>query len=337
MIKQRTFGRTGLRLSELCLGTLNFGWKIDENQSLAVLDRYHEAGGNFIQSTGHATESALAAASTRLSEEIVGRWLQSRRIVRDSMVLGTRIRVRRPDDSPGALAKSLMQKCRESTDRLQAGQLDIVVIEWNDGMLPVSETLAAFDQLVRGGFARYIVAANFPGWRVADTLGRAYERSQPRMEALQADYSLVTRARFEPEVMTMCREHRLGFFACSPLAGGFLARSYDRSSLRGDWIQRHFGTDYNRAVLSAVSEVARRNGTSVPQAALSWVLANPQVTSAVIGVQSRAQLDDLLGTQVGRLGLADYAGLAEASVLEEVRLPAEALARQAAYPELLEA
>lgn len=338
MIKQRLFGRTGLRLSELCLGTLNFGWKIDETQSLAVLDRYGEAGGNFIQATGHATESALLAASTRPSEEIVGRWWRSRRIPRDGIFLGTRIRARRPDTSRGAFADLLLEKSRESMARLQTSHLDLVVVEWNEGMLPIEETLEAFDRLVRTGTARYIVAANFPGWRVIDTLGRAYDRSQPRMEALQADYSLITRARFEPELKSMCREQRLGFFACSPLARGVLTSAYDFASLRPERTQRRYGAAaHNRPVLNATGAVARRHGVSLSQVALAWVLGNPDVTSSVIGVQSTAQLEDLLGAQVLRLDPADSAELAEASALEQVRLPAKPVEPAAAVPRLLQA
>jgi aryl-alcohol dehydrogenase-like predicted oxidoreductase len=218
------------------------------------------------------------------------------------------------------------EACSESLRRLQTTYLDLVIFEWNDQLLPLRGTLDAFNSIVRRGLVRFIGAANFPAWRVAETLGRAFLGNHARMEVLQADYSLMTRARFEPEVMALCQEQRLGFLARSPLAGGFLARGGGAeavtNSLRRDWLAERFGNRYGEAALAAVSAVAGRNGASMAQVALAWVLGNPQVTSTVIGVRTPAQLRELAEACALRLAGTDLHALGEATALEEVRVSA---------------
>ncbi len=327
MIDKRIMGRTGLKLSELCLGTLNFGWKTDEKTSFAILDAYHAAGGTFIQATSHTPEVFLPSASANVSEEIVGRWWTARRLRRDDLFLATRIHVRQSPGNEGAFAKTVRQACQESLRRLQTSYLDMVIFEWNDGLLPIRHSLEAFDQMVRSGLTRYLGAGNFPVWRIVDALGRAYLRNHCRMEAIQADYSLMTRARFEPEAMALCQEQRLAFFARSPLAGGFLARRHGigdifNASRRG-WLTGRFGNPYGDAALAAVADVAARHEASSAQVALAWVLRNPAVTSAIVGVHSVAQLNELL--QAGRLKLTapDLDQLGDATAAEEVHVAPE--------------
>ena len=328
MIKQRTMGRTGLKLSELCLGTLNFGWKTDEKTAFAILDAYHAAGGNFIQGSNHSPELFLPSTAATLSEEIVGRWWRSREVRREDLFLATRIHLRHPADPTAASFNQLVREaCRESLRRLQTSYLDMVIFEWNDGLVPMRVTLEAFDHVVRAGLVRFIGAANFPVWRVVDSLGRAFLRNHCRMEALQADYSLITRARFEPEAMALCQEQRLGFFARSPLAGGFLARRRDLDAMfhvaRRDWLLERFGNAYGVAAQAAVANVAARHEASSAQVSLSWVLHNPVVTSAVIGVNSVTQLSELVHAASLQLTAADLEQLDHASAAEEIRLAPE--------------
>ena len=157
------------------------------------------------------------------SEEVVGRWWQSRAIPRGQLVLATRLGLGRVRE--GVSMVKFAQDCaRASLRRLKTSYVDLLILEWSESFLPMNELMAVFDALVRGGFARYIGVANFPVWRVAEAIGRAPLGNHSRMEALQSDYSLMTRARFEPEAMALCREQRLGFLARAPLAGGFLVR-----------------------------------------------------------------------------------------------------------------
>lgn len=327
MIKQRTMGRTGLRLSELCLGTLNFGWMTDETSAHAILDAYCAAGGNFIQATSWSPELMLPSASTSASEEMLGRWWITRRIPREKLFLATRIHVRPPSRGDGDFVRVVRKAMLDSLRRLRTDYVDMVIVEWNGGLLPMGSTLKAFDLIVRSGFSRFVGAANFPGWRVVDSLGRAYLGNHNRIEALQADYSLMTRARFEAETMALCQEKGLGFFASSPLAGGFLARDRNldtmpHSARRYRLIER-FGNPYGELAQSAVADVAARHEASSAQVALSWALHNPAVTSAVIGLHSVGQLNELVRATSLALSPRDLERLDEATALEEIRVDQE--------------
>jgi aryl-alcohol dehydrogenase-like predicted oxidoreductase len=324
MIKQRTMGRTSLQVSELCLGTMNFGWKTDESKSFAILDAYRAAGGNFLQATAHCPSLGLPAASTAFSESMVGRWWRSRAIPRTELVLATRIYVGDGATDELALARRVFSCCMESLARFQTTYLDLVILEWSESLLPIGETLKAFDVLIRSGIARYVGTANFPIWRVADMIGRAPLGNSSRMELIQSDYSLMTRARFEPEAMSLCEEQKLGFIARSPLAGGFLARQNgDRSSpSRRDWLRLRFGNRHSHIGLAAVNEVAARLEISPAQVALAWVLHNPVVTSALIGVNSPAHLHDLQGAGEVEFSMDDLNRLSGATNTELVRLTA---------------
>src|SRR5687767_8230511 len=130
MITQRTMGRTGLKLSELSLGTLNFGWKTDENQAHAILDAYHAAGGNFIQANSWSPELMLPSTSPSRSEEIVGRWWTLRRVPRQALFLATRIHVRPPTEARGNLTQVVRKTLRDSMRRLRTQYLDMVIFEW---------------------------------------------------------------------------------------------------------------------------------------------------------------------------------------------------------------
>jgi 1-deoxyxylulose-5-phosphate synthase len=327
MIKQRIMGRTGLKLSELCLGTLNFGWKTDETSAFAVLDAYYAAGGNFIQATSRSPELMLPSASSSVSEEIVGRWWKSRSIPRQDLFLATRIHVRQPAEGEASFIKVVRHAVQDSMRRLKTHYLDMVIFEWNAGLVPIRTTLEAFDQVVRSGSARFLGGANFPVWRVIDALGRAYLRNHSRLEALQTDYSLMTRARFEPEAMAMTQEQRLGFFASSPLAGGFLARREgicDHLGVgRRNRLTERYGNAYGDAALAAVGDVAARHEASSGQVALAWVLQNPAVTSAIVGVNSVAQLHELLHAPRLDLTERDLEQLGAATAAEEVRVAPE--------------
>lgn len=319
-------GRTGLHLSELCLGTLNFGWKNDETSAHAILDAYHAAGGNFIQAANSSPARLLPSAALSKSEDVVGRWWTTRQIPRQQLFFATRIHVRPITSARGAFLEIVQEALQDSLQRLRTTYLDMVILEWNDCLVPFDFALQLFDLAVRSGAARFVGAANFPAWRVLDSIGRAYRGNHNRMEAVQADYSLMTRTRFEPETMALCQEQRLGFFATAPLADGFLARGSDVESMfhavRRERLMERFGNSYGRAAQSAVAEVAVRHEASSAQVALAWVLRNPAVTSAVIGVRSLGQLNEL--TQASSLALSsgDIELLDWATAFEEVRLGA---------------
>jgi len=324
MIKQRAMGRTGLNLSELCLGTLNFGWTTNEASSYAILDAYHAAGGSFIQGSSSHPNSFLPSASTSRSEEIVGSWWTTRRIPRQSLFLTTRIQLMEPRWREGDSINVLRTAMQESMRRLRTDYIDLVIFEWSDCFASTAATLEGFDSIVQSGDARFIGAANFPVWRAAESLGYAKIGNLNRIEALQTDYSLMTRARFEPEMMEFCKAHQIGFFASSPLAGGFLARGGDLNSIlhsvRHRRLAERFDNVYGELARSAVATVAARHGASFGQVAIAWVIHNPTVTSAVIGVNTIEQLNELVRATSLSLTRADLEDLESSTVAEEVRV-----------------
>lgn len=324
MIPQRPLGRTGLNVSELCLGTMHFGWKTDEVASFAVMDAFLAAGGNFLQAAAVTPQFTLPSTSTTVAEEVVGRWHQSRRIPRRDLVLATRLNLRLPRGLGLSIGHVVRESVAASLHRLRVDYLDLLVLEWNEELLPKEQWLEAFNVAVRDCNVRYVGVANFPAWRVADCIALAFHRNASRMEAVQGDYSLMTRARYEPETMALCDEHRLGFVAASPLAGGFLVGN-TRAPATADWSRRkwilnRFQNTYGDAARSAVADVAARHDASSGQIALAWVLNNPTVSSAMIGVRSEVELHEL--ARAGEISLAprDLRELAEATALEEVRI-----------------
>ncbi len=317
MIKRRILGRTSLPVSEICLGTMNFGRTTDAQTSFGILDAYHQAGGNFILATA-PTPSLGESGNTAYSEEIVGRWWQARGIARDQLVLGTRLTLEAVEGQ--SLAKTALEHCRASLARFGVPFLDFVVLEWSDALRPDRAALLVFDALIREGLVRYPIAANFPIWRVVSSLSQARQYNHCRMEGLQADYSLLIRARFEPEAMSLCEEQRLAFLARAPLAEGFLASSREGADSQTD----RFGPGYGERGLAAVTEVARRLNATSAQISLAWVLHRPLVTAAVIGVHSPTQLRELLDSRRIVLTAEDLAFLEEATSAEEIRVPASA-------------
>lgn len=324
-MNKRKLGRTDLHVSELCLNTTRFGWVNDEPAAFALLDTYHTCGGSFIQSLGFAPNSAAAQVLDGSSEDIVGRWHETRGINRDTLVLASRVNFFRPvHGGSTAFANLIRESCESSLRRLRVNHLDLLVCDWDDHLLPVEDILEAVDRLIRAGLVRHVVAGGFPPWRVVDSIHRAGMRSHARFEALQAEYSLMSRGRFEPECLAMCREHRLGFVARSPLAGGFLARRAedprDLANQDGNWQSERFGSTIGDAVLTALSEIADKRLATPAQVALAWVLRNPQATSALISAPAVRELRELVRAADIVLTAEETGALANVTTVQDHRM-----------------
>ena len=295
-MKKRKLGRTDLQVSELNLNTDKFGWLADDAESFALLDAYYTCGGSFIQTVGLASNSVTAEVTESASEDIVGRWRETRGISRDGLALASRIHFFRPPHGGSiAFANHIREACERSLRRLRTTHLDLLICEWDDDLHPVDDVLESVDRLIRAGFVRYVVAGGFPPWRVVDSLHRSHARKHARFEAIQADYSLLNRGAFEPEALAMCREHRLGFLATSPLAGGFLARRpSSNTEFDHDWKDERFGSRAADAVLQVLAGIADTRLSTPAQIALAWVLRNPQVTSAAISAANTRELRELI-------------------------------------------
>ncbi|MEO6993413.1 MAG: aldo/keto reductase [Lacunisphaera sp.] len=307
-MKKRKLGRTNLQVAELCLNTTQFDGMSENAPALALLDAYWAAGGNFIQSLGFCPHSIIDQPWNSRSEELVGHWHRSRLIPRDRLILATRVTLFRPVHGGSiAFANLIRESCERSIRRLQTTHLDLLICEWDERLTPLADVIEAIDQLIGAGLVRYIVAAGFPSWRVSDSLHRSSQRNHARFESLQAEYSLLTRTRFEAEALAMCREHRLGFIAQSPLAGELLTQRplSPRTSIDVDrnWPGGQFGNGYSDAVLNALAKIAEPRLATSAQIALAWVLRNPLVSAALVSPTSTSELRDLI--RAAELGLTD--------------------------------
>lgn len=283
-MNQRKFGRTDLRVSELCLGAMQFGWLTDASTTFAILDAFHAAGGNFIQAVSDGTLGADAPAALCRSEELLGAWLRDRCVPRETLVLGTHVRlVRAPGQSAPAFAARVRAEIAGILRRLGTPYLDLLVCEWGEVWTPPDDALRALEELRRAGMLRHVGASGFPAWRLMECLCHSLRRDRLRFEAAQAPYSLLERAPFEPELRELVREHRLAFVAQSPLAGGVLADRFVAApdTARARRLQARYGG--GGALLERLRAVALAHDATPAQVALAWTLRHPEVTATLLG------------------------------------------------------
>jgi aryl-alcohol dehydrogenase-like predicted oxidoreductase len=300
---------------------MTFGAETDEAGAHAQLDRFVEAGGNFVDTAD--------VYSRGVSEEIIGRWLSDRsRDVTDSVVLATKGRFPMGDgpNSSGLSARHLTRALDASLGRLGVESVDLYQAHSWDPLTPLAETLRTLDGFVRSGKIRYYGFSNFTGWQLTKAvhLARALGLAEP--VTLQPQYSLIVRE-IEWEVVPAALDTGLGLLPWSPLGGGWLSGKYQRdqrpsgSTRLGEdpergmeaWERR--GTERTWQIIGAVQEIAERSGASMAQVALSWVTNRPAVTSTILGARTMEQLEDNLGSVDCTLSPDDLTLLEEASDL----------------------
>jgi aryl-alcohol dehydrogenase-like predicted oxidoreductase len=312
----RKMGRTGLKVSELCLGTMQFGWTADEPISCHVMDAFVEAGGNFIDTADIYTNWAGDASYGGRSEEIIGDWMQSKGN-RAEIVLATKVRGRMSEGANGeGLSRArVLRMCDDSLRRLKTDYIDLYQCHWADLTTPIDETLSAMDTLVRAGKVRYVGASNYPAWRLMEALWQADKHGYPRFDCYQPEYSLMERAGFEIEALPLCKHHQIGVIPYSPLAGGFLTGKYQRntevSSVRAKGNLDRYGNERGWSTVETLEDIAQAHGKTVAQTALAWMLSNPVITAPIIGANSPEQLNDLLGVVEYRLSPEEVSRLNE--------------------------
>ena len=315
----RNLGNTGLRVSELCLGCMTFGRESDEETSGRLIERYIEAGGNFI-------DTADVYSSGR-SEEIVGAALRGRR---QEFILATKVRFRMGPgpNQVGLSRKHIMDGCEASLRRLQTDYIDLYQAHCWDPYTPLEETLSAFDDLVHSGQVRYLGVSNYTAWQLMKALWLSDRNGWARFVCLQPRYNLIDR-QIERELLPICLEEGLGVIPWAPLAGGFLSGKYRPDKpMPGDariahaephWpeaMQRQ-GTERNWHTLEAVGQIALRRGKSYAQVALAWLRAQPGVTAPILGASTLEQLEDNLGCVGWELTPEELGLLDQASALED--------------------
>lgn len=292
-------GRTGVQVSRICLGTMQFGWTSDRAAALTVLDAFVEAGGNFID-TADIYSRWVEGNDGGEAETILGDWMTERGNRRE-LVIATKVRGRTwPGPTGEGLSRAhIMQAVEDSLERLNTDTIDVYQTHWVDEATPIEETLRAFDDLVSAGMVHYIGASNIPAWRLARALWASDVNGWVRYDVLQPHYNLVHRAEFERELMPLCVEQGLGILPYSPLQAGFLTGKYRRNqplpdSARAARIRDVYMTEQNLDLIEQLDGLAKEKDATIAQVALAWVLANPTVTAPIIGANSVEQLAELL-------------------------------------------
>jgi 1-deoxyxylulose-5-phosphate synthase len=300
-MEYRRLGRTGLKVSTICLGTMQFGWTANEAEAHQIMTRAVELGCNFFD-TADVYTSWVGSNKGGESETMIGRWLAGHQVPRQDIILATKVRGRMgpgPNDQ-GLSRQHILNGVQESLDRLQTDYIDLYQVHSPDPETPLDETLKTLDDLVRAGTVRYIGCSNYPAWLLAKSLWISDVRQISRFDSLQPHYSLVHRAEFERELQPLCLDQGVGVIPYSPLAAGFLTGKYRRDqalpeSARADRVRSRYFNERGFAAVDKLEEIGRLHGATVAQAAIAWVLANPAVTSAIIGANSLAQLEETVG------------------------------------------
>jgi aryl-alcohol dehydrogenase-like predicted oxidoreductase len=318
-MQYRRLGRTGLKVSALCLGTMQFGWSADEATSFTVMDAFSAAGGTFLD-TSDIYSIGSADKYGGISEQIIGRWMQARGN-RHEIVLATKVRGRmwNGPNGEGLHRVHLIRACDDSLRRLQTDYIDLYQAHWYDADTPIEETLETLTELVRAGKVRYIGCSNYPAWRLALALGTSERLHVARYDSLQPHYNLAHRDEFERELEELCLDQKIGVIPYSPLAGGFLTGKYRRGadvpeSARASGIQKRYFNERGWAIIDVLEQVSQARGTTVTQIALAWLLSRPSVTSPIIGANRPEQLHDALGAVEATLTSEEIKRLDDASV-----------------------
>jgi aryl-alcohol dehydrogenase-like predicted oxidoreductase len=316
-LNERRLGSTDLRVSDICLGTMQFGWTAHERDSFSVMDAYTEAGGNFID-TADIYSNWAPGNPGGVSEEIIGRWMKERGS-RGRMIVATKVRGRMWDGpgGEGLSRRHIVRAAEDSLRRLQIDTIDLYQTHWPDDNVPLEETLGAFRDLIEAGKVRYIGASNYSAAQLAGNLRVADENGLPRFATLQPHYNLVHRGEYEAELAALCGREGIGVIPYSPLAGGFLTGKYRRGAPlpetpRARGAQRYMN-ERGFAALDALERIAGAHGTTIPAVALAWLLTRPAVASVIIGANTPKQLGDLLPASGLQLSDADVRELDEIS------------------------
>ncbi len=314
----RFLGDTGMKVSELCLGAMTFGRETSEEDSRAMLNRFVEAGGNFIDTADVYTRGA--------SEEILGRWLKEK--PRDDFVIATKVRFNMgpgPNDF-GLSRKHILSAVEASLRRLNSEYIDLYQVHCWDNKAPLVETLAALDSLVKGGKVRYIGASNFTGWQLQKAIDLSHHNGWEPFTCLQPQYNLLERG-IELELVSVCLNEGVGIIPWSPLRGGWLSGKYQRGMPRppeGSRVEAAeqkgwgeawsaYANEHTWGILDTLFAVANEAGKQPAQVALNWLLQKPGVTAPIIGARTMEQLNSNLGGSGWSLTADQFARLEKAS------------------------
>ncbi|MBD2847974.1 aldo/keto reductase [Paenibacillus sp. IB182496] len=315
-MKMKRLGRSGLAVSELCLGTMTFGNTTSEPDSIDMINRFVERGGNFL-------DTANVYVNGR-SEEIVGKAIKDKR---SEIVLATKVRMKTAEhvNGAGVSRKHIMDGVDDSLRRLNTDYIDLYQVHVWDHATPIEETMRALDDLVASGKVRYIGCSNFLAWQLMKALAVSELNRYVKFISIQPQYSLVSRE-MDREMLSLCLEENVGIIPWAPIGGGFLTGRYGKepptsgrlTAVAGEssWALR--ATDKNFAILDAVREIADQLDKSPSQVALNWLLRRNGITAPIFGASTLEQFEDNMGAAGWRMPDEQWLRLDEVS-----RLPSE--------------
>ena len=296
------FGRTGLKVSRLCLGTMTFGYQSDDDTSFAIMDAAAEAGITFFD-TADAYPNGAPLDMLGRTEELIGTWMRSKR---DRFIIATKCFFPTgpmPWDG-GNSRQNIMRSVEASLRRLQTDHIDLFQVHSWDSVTPIDETLQAMNDLVHSGKVRYIGCSNFAAWQLAKAIGRSEALGISRYESVQPRYNLLFRD-IERELLPLCRHDDIAVMAYNPIAGGLLTGKHRPETGPTDGTrftlgsaskryQQRYWADDKFEVVDAMRPLADEAGMSLAQMAVGWVLANPDITVPIVGASSSGQLADAI-------------------------------------------
>jgi aryl-alcohol dehydrogenase-like predicted oxidoreductase len=337
-MRYRLLGRTGLYVSELCLGTMTFGgqgfWKVmgglEQGAVTALVKLAFDAGVNFIDTAN--------VYSLGESETLTGQAIKSLGLPRDEIVVATKatgIMNEAAVNGRGQSRYHLINQVNASLKRLQLDHIDLYQLHGFDPLTPLEESLATLNDLVRSGKVRYIGLCNMAAWQIMKALAISAQHHWTRFESVQAYYTLAGRD-LEREVLPLLQDQQLGLMVWSPLAGGLLSGKYSPDAKGPDGARR---TSFDFPVvdkvrafrcIDAMRPIAQRHKVSVSQVALAWLLSRPQVSTVIVGAKTPEQLKDNLGAARLELSIEEVAALDEVSALPP-EYPGWMLAMQGQY------
>jgi len=301
-MKYKLLGNTGLKVSELCLGTMTFGGRgtwtaigsLPQDAANELIKIAVDAGINFIDTAN--------VYSFGLSEQLTGKAIRDLGLKRYDLVIATKVRGMMgegPNDT-GLSRKHIMQQVDESLQRLQTDYIDLYQIHGFDPLTPMEETLETLDMLVKSGKVRYIGCSNLAAWQIMKALGISAQNHLSKFVSLQAYYTIAGRD-LEREIVPMLLDQKIGLLVWSPLAGGFLSGKYTRQNADKEGRRANYDfppIDKEKAydIIDVMQPIASSKGVSVAQVALAWLLHQPVVTSVILGAKKPEQLKDNLNS-----------------------------------------
>jgi len=317
-MEYRLLGRTGIKVPELCLGTMTFRWTSTERESFEVMDAAYAAGLNFFD-TADVYSRWVPGNPGGVAEEIIGRWWADRRIPRDSLILATKVRGRMwdGDDGEGLSRKHVLRAIEDSLRRLRMDYVDLYQSHSFDDKADQEETLRAYEDLIRQGKVRYIGCSNFTAPQLQAALDISNRDHIAHYDTLQPHYNLIWRGEFEKELRALCERENIGVIPYSPLQGGFLTGKYKRGEpmpeksrgANNDRVKEWMQDERALNLLDVLRALSEERDEPMTVTALAWMLSDPVISSAIIGANTVAQLNDSLAAVGKKLSVEQKARL----------------------------